>query len=265
MNYLVLIIGTVITMYPVLWVLVSSFKGRREFAKDYFFPAGKWHFEHYVQAWVDGNFGTYYFNSIFVTFFSVSLGILFASLAAYAFTRLEFKGRNIIFYAFLATMMFPPQLGLIPLFLIFKKLHLLNTYWALIIPYTNGAIPVSMFLLRGYFKQLPYELDEAAMVDGANHLTIFFKLILPMSKPVLATTFMMTALGTWNEYLLALTFIQDEALKTLPVGIIEFQNQLAVNYPMLMSGNVLSFLPMVLVFIFLQKYFIKGITGGALD
>jgi len=103
------------------------------------------------------------------------------------------------------------------------------------------------------------------MVDGANHLTIFFKLILPMSKPVLATTFMMTALGTWNEYLLALTFIQDEALKTLPVGIIEFQNQLAVNYPMLMSGNVLSFLPMVLVFIFLQKYFIKGITGGALD
>ncbi|MFQ6618193.1 MAG: carbohydrate ABC transporter permease, partial [Fidelibacterota bacterium] len=140
---------------------------------------------------------------------------------------------------------------------------LLDTYWALISPYTNGVIPLSIFLMRNFFDDLPTMLDDAARIDGASHWQIYRMVILPLSKPVLSTAALISALGIWNEFLLALVFIRDDALRTLPLGILRFQNQAAINYPQLMAGDIISVLPIVILFILLQRTFIRGVTTGA--
>ncbi|GAB6099201.1 carbohydrate ABC transporter permease [Halanaerocella petrolearia] len=265
-KYVILAIGTSIFVFPAFWVMMSSLKGRREFTQGHFFPQGALKFGNYIEAWLKGGMAKYYLNSIIVTLVAVSVGIFFSSLAAYAFSRLEFRGREVLFYLFLAMMMLPPQLGLIPLFLILKNLGLYNSRMGLILPYIGGVLPLSIFLMRGYLKEIPPEMDEAAKIDGANHWQIYSRIIMPLTKPILATCIVMAVHGTWNEFLLATTLIKDDLLRTIPVGIVQMQvNSAAINYPRLMAANVISFLPLVIVFIFLQKYFVKGVTGGALD
>ncbi len=176
-----------------------------------------------------------------------------------------FKYGPVIFIMFLVVLMLPPQISLVPLFRIFQKLDLLYTPTSLFLPYVFAAVPLSLFLTYGYFRALPKELDEAAIMDGANHWQIYRLVTLPMSKPILATAVIISATGVWNEYLLASVFMRGSAFETLPVAIVRMtQNRMISNYPLDFATSILAFMPLIILFIFMQRFFIKGISGGAI-
>ncbi len=264
--HLVLMILVLFILFPIFWVLISSLKSQSDFLSGYFWPQNAWHVENYWKAFA-GKEGIirYYINSTLFTFFSVSLGLFFATLAGYALTRMGFKYGPVIFVMFLVVLMLPPQISLVPLFRIFQSLNLLYTPLSLLLPYIFAAVPLSLFLTYGYFKALPKELDEAAIMDGANHWQIYRLIIMPMSKPVLATAVIISATGVWNEYLLASIFMRAGQFETLPVAIVRItQNRLIPNYPLDFATSILAFMPLIILFIFMQRFFIRGISGGAI-
>ncbi len=264
--HLCLMILVLFILFPIFWVFISSLKSQSDFLGGYFWPQGRWHFENYWYAFA-GEEGIlrYYINSFLFTFFSVTLGIFIATLAGYALTRMGFKYGPVIFIMFLVVLMLPPQISLVPLFRIFQKLDLLYTPTSLFLPYVFAAVPLSLFLTYGYFRALPKELDEAAIMDGANHWQIYRLVTLPMSKPILATAVIISATGVWNEYLLASVFMRGSAFETLPVAIVRMtQNRMISNYPLDFATSILAFMPLIILFIFMQRFFIKGISGGAI-
>ena len=159
--------------------------------------------------------------------------------------------------------MLSPQVSLISLFKLVQKLHIYNTYWGMIIPYVAFRIPFDTFLIRGYMMSLPISIEEAAFVDGCSTLQIFWKIVMPMSKPIIATAALLASMQIWNEFMFALVFIEDEALKTIPVGLMSLRGTLSTDWTILLAGLTISVVPIVLLFIVAQKYFVKGLTAGS--
>lgn len=218
--------------------------------------------ENFVDAWNTGGFTDYFRNSLLLIAFKVPLGLLIASLAAYPLAKMRFRGNGLIFVYFLIGLAVPVQVTLQPLLVMMKHLGIANSLAALVPPYIAFGLPFQIFVMRGFFRLLPNELIEAARVDGASDLSIFFRIMLPLSLPPLATLAILDALATWNEFLIALVLISGKASRTVPIGLLQFQGEYSSQYTLLMAGVLISIIPVIVIFIFLQRYFVAGLAGG---
>jgi len=247
---------------PFLWMVSTSLK---EPGSVFVFPP-KWIpspavWENYRNAWTAIPFGRFYLNSIAVGL-SVTFGQVFTSaLAAYAFARLRFPGRDKLFFGYLATMMIPGSVTMIPVFILLRMMRLIDTYTALILPGIFSAY--GTFMLRQFFMSLPRELEEAAKIDGCSLFGIFWRIILPLSKPALATITTFTFMGSWNNFMWPLIVTNSMELKTLPIGLAAFQGQYSTDWTLLMAGSIIVLLPVLILFVFNQRFFVEGIQLGA--
>ncbi|SEG43594.1 carbohydrate ABC transporter permease [Paenibacillus sp. UNC499MF] len=257
--HLLLVAGGVVMVAPFLWMILTSFKTLPESLKvpPEILP-GSWQFENFTKVWGKNNFGRYYLNSILVTAARTAGQLLLCSLAAFAFARLRFPGKNLLFIGMLSVLMVPSQVVLIPNFILMQQFRWLDTFYALIVPGIFSAF--GTFLLRQFFMGLPKDLDEAAKIDGCSLFGIYWRIYLPLSKPALVALAIFTILAAWNDFFFPLIMTSSDSMRVLPVGIANFQGQYTTDYPLLMAGALLATLPMILMFIFLQRYFIEGIA-----
>jgi multiple sugar transport system permease protein len=217
----------------------------------------------YVGAWTSNDFGRYFFNSVVVAVATTLLTVLLASMMAFAFARLEFPGRRLLFGLLLLGLMVPTIMLLIPQFLLAKKLMLLDSLTGLVVFYAGSNLALNTFLLRSFFRDIPPELEEAMVVDGAGPWTRYRRLILPLSRPALATVGIFTFLASWDEFTWALTIISDPNKRTLPIAIALFQGQHATSWGLVFAASVIAVLPVILIFVIFQRQFVSGLTAGA--
>jgi multiple sugar transport system permease protein len=260
---LVLIAGVIIAVAPLLY-MASTALGGVAFVQQYpprLIPETI-SFENFEQAFASRNFGRAFLNSAGVALSTAVLVTALASMMAYSFARFEFRGKQIIFGLLLIMIMIPGVVLLIPQFMLAKNLGLLNSLPGLVLAYSAGPLAFNTFLLRGFFENLPRELEESAIIDGASPFTVFWRIMLPLAAPAISTVAVFSFLGAWDEYLLALNFLTDESLRTLPIAIANFRGQYASNWGLVFAGSLTAVIPTVLLFIFFQRYFIQGITSG---
>jgi multiple sugar transport system permease protein len=265
--WVILLLGFAVV--PMLWMLSTSLKG--QFAALQQPP--EWIPSHptlqnYVTllsptGTVGPVFLRYFLNSMIVSLSTTALGVLIAVPAAYAFSRFQFPGRDILFFAVLVRNMFPVVVFLIPLFILMRTLHLVNTHLSLILTYMTFGLPLSIWLLKGFYDNIPEELERSARIDGASRFKAFWLIIMPLSSPGIIATAIYVFIGAWNEYVYALTFLNSESLLTLPVGLQHFFTEFATNWPGLMAAAFIMSVPVVLMFLILQKQFVRALTEGA--
>jgi len=260
---IIMLFFSVIMIVPFLWMISASFKTPAEVFQ---YPI-KWipaHFmwDHHIKVWTGANsFGHYYLNSLKVALISTVGAVLLSALAAYGFSRIEFKGRNAMFMIYLSMMMVPPQVLFVPKFIMFDWAGIYNTHWALILP---GMFTIfGVFMMRQFFLSVPYEISEAAFIDGAGHFRIFSRIILPMAKPSLATLAIIDFSWHWNDYENALVFLIDQKLYTVPLGLQNFILENTVDYNGMMAAATAGIIPMILVFLIGQRYIIQGVASAA--
>lgn len=251
-------------LFPLFWMVSSSFKTQETVFSDFSLIPSKLHWTNYVEAWTKGGFGIYFLNSLFYTAIVVTGIVLIGSLAAYAFARLRFPGRQFLFMLFLATMMIPIPGAFIALYVLLNKLGLINTHWGYILPQINGGLALSIFLLKTFFEKLPKDLEDSARIDGCGKWGIYWNLALPLAKPAIAVVIIFNVLAVWNEYLLAMLVLTDKELMPLQRGLMVFQGAHITQYPLLMAGMTLSVIPIIVVYLLMQRYIIEGITAGAI-
>jgi multiple sugar transport system permease protein len=261
--HLVLLPLAVLMIIPLIWMVITSFQTlneTRHFPPILVPESIRW--QNYTDVLQRAPFARWFLNTLVVTVVVVAGNLLFCSLAGYAFARIKFFGRDVVFILVLATLMIPFQVIMIPTFLIVRKLGLIDTLGALIVPNLAGAFGI--FLLRQFFRSLPIELEEAARIDGASRLGVLFKIVLPLSGPVLATVAVITFLWTWNDFLWPLVTIYNPDNMTLQLGLTTFQGAHQTNTNLLMAANVMSVIPVLLLFFLAQRYFIRGIATSGL-
>jgi multiple sugar transport system permease protein/raffinose/stachyose/melibiose transport system permease protein len=261
--HLFLLSMAVTCLFPLAWMVSSSLKTQETIFTDFSLVPKALHFENYLLAWMKGGFGRYFINSIFYTV-SVVFGIvLISSMAAYAFSRFRFPGRNILFAVFMAAMMIPIPGSFVALYVLLNKLHLRNTPAGYILCMINVGLSTSIFLLKTFFDKMPKELEDAARIDGCSKMGMWRHVALPLAKPVLAVVVVFNALNVWNEYILALIIFDSRKFMPLQVALQTFQGEFVTNYPLLMAGLTITALPIIIVYLLMQKYIIKGVTQGA--
>jgi len=262
--HLFLLSVAITCIYPLLWMVSSSLKTQETIFKDIALIPRQFHFQNYILAWQEGGFGRYFLNSIFYSV-SVVIGIVvISSMAAYAFSRFRFPGRNILFIMFMAAMMIPIPGSFVALYVLLNKLHLRNTPLGYILCMINVGLSTSIFLLKTFFDKLPRELEDAARMDGCSKIGIWWHVAFPLAKPVLAVVVVFNALNVWNEYILALIIFDSRKFMPLQVALQTFQGEFVTNYPLLMAGLTITALPIIIVYLLMQKYIIKGVTAGAI-
>lgn len=262
--HLFLICVAITCIFPLLWMVSSSLKTQETIFTDMSLIPKEWHFENYVMAWSKGGFGRFFLNSLFYTT-SVVLGIVMvASLAAYGFSRLKFPGKNFLFYTFMAAMMIPLPGSFVALYVLLNALHLRNTPIGYILAMINVGLSTSIFLLKTFFDKMPKELEDAARIDGCSKFGLWWHIALPLAKPVLAVVIVFNALNVWNEYILALIILDEHKYFPLQIALQKFQGEFVTSYPLLMAGLTITALPIILAYILMQKYIVKGVTQGAL-
>ncbi len=261
--YLILILFTIVNAYPILWMIMNSFKTGQEFAFDPFGLPNEWVFVNYVDAWVTANIGSYFFNSLFVGITALFICILIGSLASYFLARFDFKGRNMLYGFFVVGLLVPIHATLVPMFILMQKLGFMNTHLALIFPYIAFNLPITIFLLTSFMRSFPKEIEESAIMDGCSVFRIFWSIILPMSRPALATAVILNFINNWNEFSFALVLINDDALSTLPLGLANFAGQYTTNYTAQMAGLTLVLIPTILFYLIMEKQIVNGMTQGA--
>lgn len=257
-------IGVVIALSPLLYMVATAFKGAAYVQEipPRFIPENPT-FENFEAAFNSRNFGRALLNSAGVAISTSILVTVLASLTAYGFARFDFRGKNVIYAGLLAMLMIPGVVLLIPQFILAKNLGLINSLPGLVLVYSAGPLAFNTFLLRGFFENLPRELEESAVIDGASSLTIFLRVMLPLAAPAVSTVAVFSFLGAWDEYVLALNFLTDQNLRTLPIAIANFRGAHATNWGLVFAGSLTAVIPTVLLFIFFQRYFVQGLTSGA--
>ena len=249
-------------LIPIVWVISLSLRSKKDVFTTMFFTR-EIHFENYITAWKTFNFSGLFLNSVIITVVSVLVILCIASLAAYAFTRLKYRGSEFFFYAILLGMMVPPAAVIIPLFLIMKNLGLYNTHSALIFAYIAFGLPIAVLIFRGFFLSVPKELIEAARIDGSEEINTFLKIILPLSTPAIATVTIFSFMQNWNEFLMALVLLKDKVLYTIPVGMANIVGQWDSPWQLVAAGVVISSIPIFVIYLMIQDLFVKGLTAGA--
>lgn len=255
---------TAACLFPLVWMVASSLKTQSTIFSDRNLWVAHPHWENFYLAWTKGNFGWYFFNSLFYTAVVVVGVILIASLAAYAFSRLSFPGKNILFILLISTMMIPIPGSFIALYVLLAKLHLINTRLGYILPQINGGLALGIFLLKTFFDKLPQDLEDAARIDGCNKFQVYWHVAMPLAKPAVAVLAVFNALAVWNEYLLAMLVLSDRSLMPLQRGLMVFQGSHITDYPLLMAGITISIVPILTLYFLMQRYIVAGITAGAL-
>ncbi|MFC4619194.1 carbohydrate ABC transporter permease [Camelliibacillus cellulosilyticus] len=263
-QYLIVFIFTVICVYPLILMVLSSFKSNLDIFQHPFALPTSFHLETYRQLLGDMPFFHYFLNSVIVSCASVLMILVFASLAAFYLARFTFKWTGTVFFLFLIGMMIPIKLGIVPLFLLMKHLHLLDSLWSLIFMYTAIGMPLSILILTGFFKTLPLELEESARIDGSGNLGILWHVLLPLMRPALGTVMIINFIEAWNDFFFPLIFIQDEMKKTIPVGMLSLFGEYSANWSVLFAGLTLSSIPMLVLFFLASRQFMDGMTQGAL-
>lgn len=247
---------------PLLWMAATALKSADQPLLDpaQFLPRPA-HWENFAQAWGKAGIARAFLNSLFVAGTITAGNVFTSSLAAFAFARLHWRGRDTLFLGYLATLMVPAAVTLIPLFLLMRELGWINTYAALILPASFG--PYGTFLLRQFFLTLPGEIEEAARLDGCSHFGIYARMVMPLSKPGLATLGVFSFMGAWTSFLWPLIVTHESERFTLPVALASFRELYTVQWPLLLAGSLIMVLPMVLLFAFAQRFFVEGIQLGA--
>lgn len=265
----ILILVSILSIFPFLWLISTSLKGAGEniFAYPPVLIPQDFTLENYAGVWNRVNLLGYFINSMIVAAGTVILNLILSSLAAYPLARMEFRGKKITFFAILATIMIPFQAIMLPVYLITIKLHLIDTvnntagYIGLIMPFAVSAFGI--FLMRQAFLGIPKEMEEAAIVDGCNVFQIFWRVLLPMVKPSLAVLSIFTFIGSWGEFLWPSIVLTKESLYTLPVGVNNLQGMFSSNWRFIAAGSIISIIPIIIFFLAMQKYFISGENEGA--
>jgi raffinose/stachyose/melibiose transport system permease protein len=251
-------------VYPLLWLLLYSFKSDGEILDGNFLALPQtMQWNNYTMAFRNGDYLTALFNSILVTGTTLIATILLSAMVSYAITRFRFRYGNALLVFFLIGIMIPHQSILLPLLLILKRAGILNTHLALILPYIGFAIPVAIFILATFFRSIPHEIEESAIVDGASIMRLFTSIIIPISTPPITTVTILTFVAVWNEYIMAATFISAKALKTLPFGVFSFVGQYSTNYGAMGAFLVLAALPVMLFYFLMAQKITKGMVAGA--
>jgi raffinose/stachyose/melibiose transport system permease protein len=259
-----LAVYALLILIPLLIVALTSVKTMQEtFRNPIGLPTDGIRFENYISIFQEQTMAGYFINSSIVTLFSVSSTLFFAAMIAYGITRLNNWIGNIIFILFTLGMMVPAQVNMVPLYSLVQSLGLTNSLLGLILVNISVTLPIAVFILTGFMKTLPKELYEASTLDGAGNWKVFTKIVIPLSLPSLSATAIFLFVMHWNDLLYPLLFITDNAYKTLPLALLEFQGQYSTNYPMLFTGVLIASAPMVIAYIFLQRFFVAGMTAGA--
>jgi len=260
---LILIWLVLIIVLPVIWIVLASFKDLPELGqKPPTLIPHAWHISNYTQALQTYGFATFLRNSIFVTASATLLTLIINSMAAFAFAKYNFRGREGLFIMTLAMLMIPLQVILIPIYQVITKLHMVNTFWGLIIP--AAATPTGVFILRQYMLTIPDEIIESARIDGAGDFRIFLRIIIPLAKPALAVVTIFSIMWRWNDFLWPLIVAQDSKFYTLPVALAILNGELSVPYNLVLAMSVLSLLPVIIMFIFMQRQIAQGIAQTGL-
>lgn len=233
------------------------------FVNKSLFPT-EFNFHNYYLAWTEGNFGVYCLNSLVYTVSVVAGIVLISSLAAFAFSRLEFPGKNFFFFMFLAAMMIPLPGSFVPLYVLMNEIGLVNTRIGYILCMINVGLSLSIFLLKTFFDKMPSDLEDAARIDGCSKLGIWRHVALPLARPAIAVIVIFNSLNVWNEYILAQLLLNDKSLMPLQRGLMVFQGSHSVDYPLLMSGLTIAAAPILLIYLFMQRHIIKGLSSGAI-
>lgn len=258
--HLTLIALSALALLPFIWMVLASFKSLPDISSPDPIPS-TWHPENYLAVFKQVPFARYYFNSVFISAWITFLVVLTSSMAAYAFSRLQWPGRDVLFRMYLATMMIPGLVTMIPNFSLMVQLRLLDSYQGLIIPASFSAF--GTFLLRQFMLSIHPSLDEAAEIDGARPWQVFWDVIMPMSKPGLATLAIFTFMGSYGSFFWPLVMIKSEYLRTLPIGMLYFDSQYGRETNLIMAASVMSVIPLILLFVAGQKFFVRGIQLGA--
>ena len=262
LTHLILLIGAFVSAMPFLWMITTSLKPESALYQDPLLLPTYFHWENYLKAWQAAPFPRFFLNSLVMTVGIVLTQSLFSAMAGYAFARMRFPGRDVLFFLVLGTMMIPFPVTLIPSFLVVNALGWIDTYNALIIPRAVSAFAI--FLFRQFFLSLPRELEEAALMDGAGRFTLFFRIVLPLSTPVIAASAIFSFLFAWNDFLWPLIVTNSTNMRTVQVGLALFQGQYGVFWTLLTAAATIVTLPAILAFVAAQKQFIQGITNTGL-
>ena len=264
LKYFFLVVVTLIQIFPLYWLLTFSLKSNVEiFGENVIGLPQSWRFENYVEALTKSEILRYFLNSVFYSAVTVIVAGLLSAMAAYAIARMNWKWSGKVFSLFSVGIMIPAQAALLPLFQLVDGLGLKGGYLGLLIPYIAGGIPMSIMILTGFFKGIPKEIEEAACIDGCGIFRCFFSLMLPIIKPALATASIFTFLGTWNELMLANTFVDKDAFRTLPVGIMSFAGQYSTDWGLIGAGMVIATLPTILIYFLLSNQVQESLVAGA--
>lgn len=264
LRHMLLAVGALVMLTPFVYMVSTSFKSQAyvltippQFVPN---PAT---LNNYIQVLTTQDFAAYFMNSVAVATTSTVISVLISSMTAYAFARFRFAGRELLFRLVLVGLMVPAMMLIIPQFILAKQLGLIDSLPGLVVFYVAGSISLNTFLLLGFFQTIEGELFEAMQVDGANAWTRYWRLVMPLSTPALATTTIFTFLATWDEFAWALTIINDPAKRTLPLAIELFQGQNATQWGLVFAASVIAVLPVIVVFLIFQKYFVQGLSSGA--
>ncbi len=257
--YVVLISGALWALFPFAWMVLSSLKGYAEASAAESFLPTRWLFSNYIQAWDQvGYFPRYFFNTVLIASFTVAGVLITSTLAAYAFARMEFPARDTLFMILLATMMIPFEVTLVPNFIVIAQLKWADTYQSMIIPWAASAF--SIFLLRQFFRGIPQELYDAAVIDGCSQLRFLATIVIPLSRPALITSALFTFLGSWNSLMWPILVTNRPEMRPIQVGMAAFIGDAGTQIQLLLAAVTLSVIPVILVYLVLQRWFIEGIA-----
>ncbi|WIV18078.1 carbohydrate ABC transporter permease [Paenibacillus polygoni] len=254
-----------VILFPFLFVIFSSVKkDNNEIARNPFGFPKEFVFTNYVETWVNAKIGTYFFNSMYISILASVISILLGAMFAFAVTRMKHGRWNVaLFSLILVGMLIPNNSLMLPIYLLVRKMNILDTHLALIIPYIANALPFTIIILAAFMRSLPSEIEEAAVMDGLRAPGIFARIVLPLTIPAIVTVFIVNFLGNWNEFLLANYFLSTDTLRTLPVGMVQFRDQYQMNYAQMSAGIVYSVVPVIIIYAVLQEQIIEGVTAGS--
>lgn len=259
-----LVLVALIWLAPVVFILFTSLKSESEiFSSAAFALPSDFQWSNFSVAWAKGNFNQTFVNSSVITVVKVPLGLLISAMAAYALAQIHMGWNKLLLVFVLFGAMIPFQVMLAPLFTLVNSMGLIDTYPGIILPYLAFGVPYQVFILHGFFRAVPKELTEAALIDGASHFTIFRRIFLPVSLPVLSALLILDFVSTWNEFAMALVLLQDKNMWNLPLGLMSYQGQFSNNYGQLNAAIVMTVLPATIVYLIFQRYFVSGLTSGA--
>lgn len=262
-SHAALICWAAISLLPVVYMLAASVQSAQEIYSGVHLWPHQWRLDNYARAWREASFGRYLANSVIYTAATTFGVLLVGTSAAYAFARLRFPAKNLIYSAVLVFLFIPIPGAFIPLYVVLVRLHLVDTRIGYVLPLINASLPVAVFILRRFFAELPREIEEAALVDGAGRFAVYWRIALPLARPAIATVAIFTILGSWNEFVLALTVFSDANLMPLQVGLQNFQGTFFSQYGLMMAALSITTVPIVIAYLAFQRFIIQGIMAGA--